>query len=407
MPADLNPATLPPTEPAPAATPPGPDATPEEKDLWWFQNVYQGDHVPQFTWRAVLVGGLIGMVMAASNLYTSIKLGWAFGVTITACVIAYSLGTVMKRFGMQPLTMLENNCMQSTASAAGYSTGGTVGAALGALLMVQGIHQPWPVVLGFVFLTAALGVFLAVPFKRQMVNHEQLPFPTGIAAAETARSLYSEGAGAKRKARYLLVALGAGAFVGLLIMSGDTVSAFGAEKLGATLAGWFPGEIHLPHHWIPVMGGSVILAGFAFGTSVMLMAAGVITGFRIGFSILLSSAILYFVLTPLLWQQDLAMGPADATLSGDLVRSVPVALYPDGHPKAGLPKLMDGLFIIDPKKWGLWAGTAILVFSSLMGLAIQWRSIVRAFRGVRGGSGGLAEMARIEVPGKWMGWGLK
>ena len=37
-----------------------------------------------------------------------------------------------------------------------------------------------------VFLTAALGVFLAIPMKRQMINQEQLPFPSGIAAAETA-----------------------------------------------------------------------------------------------------------------------------------------------------------------------------------------------------------------------------
>lgn len=368
--------------------PPGPDASPEEKDLYWFKHVYQGDKVPQFTLRAVLVGGVIGMVMAASNLYTSIKLGWAFGVTVTACVIAYSLGSIMKRFGMQPLTMLENNCMQSTASAAGYSTGGTVGAALGALLMVQGVHQPWPVVLGFVFLTAALGVFLAVPFKRQMVNHEQLPFPTGIAAAETARSLYSEGPAARRKAKYLLVALGMGACVGLLLNLGDIVKAFGALEFGKTLASWFPQEIHLPHQWIPVMGGSVVLAGFAFGTSVMLMAAGVITGFRIGFSMLLSSSILYFVLTPLLWQQD-------QTLAADVVHSL----------KLGTDEA-SGLAITDPKKWGLWAGTAILVFSSLTGLAIQWRSIVRAFRGVRGGSAGAAEMARIEVPGKWMVWGV-
>ena len=42
-----------------------------------------------------------------------------------------------------------------------------------------------------------------------------------------------------------------------------------------------------------------------------------------------------------------------------------------------------------------------------MGLALQWRSIVRAFRGVRGGGGaGAAELARIEVPGKWMVWGV-
>ena len=40
--------------------------------------------------------------------------------------------------------------------------------------------------------------------KRQMVNQERLPFPTGIAAATTLRSLYSEGAEAVRRA-YVLI----------------------------------------------------------------------------------------------------------------------------------------------------------------------------------------------------------
>ena len=69
------------------------------------------------------------------------------------------------------------------SSAAGYSTGGTVGSAFAALYLVEGHHQPWWVVTGMVFLTAALGVFLAIPMKRQMINQEQLPFPSGIAAA--------------------------------------------------------------------------------------------------------------------------------------------------------------------------------------------------------------------------------
>src|SRR5688572_16173874 len=66
---DPPPQTNPVPEPAapPGGEPPGPDATPEEKDLWWFRNVYQGDHVPQLTFRAVLMGGLLGMLMAVSN----------------------------------------------------------------------------------------------------------------------------------------------------------------------------------------------------------------------------------------------------------------------------------------------------------------------------------------------------
>ena len=90
------------------------------------------------------------------------------------------------------MTILENNCMQSTASSAGYSTGGTLISAFAAYLMLNGPaaapdHAAW------VFFLAVLGVTMAIPMKRQMINVEQLRFPSGIAAAETLRALHSHG----------------------------------------------------------------------------------------------------------------------------------------------------------------------------------------------------------------------
>ena len=43
------------------------------------------------------------------------------------------------------------------------------------------------------FFLAVLGVTMAIPMKRQMINIEQLRFPSGIAAAETLRALHSHG----------------------------------------------------------------------------------------------------------------------------------------------------------------------------------------------------------------------
>src|SRR5437762_2352685 len=63
--------------------------TPEEKDRQWFEGYYKGDRQKQLTLRAVLMGGILGMFMAVSNLYTTLKLGWSFGVSITACVISF------------------------------------------------------------------------------------------------------------------------------------------------------------------------------------------------------------------------------------------------------------------------------------------------------------------------------
>ena len=60
--------------------------------------------------------------------------------------------------------------------------------------------------LAWVFFLAVLGVTMAIPMKRQMINIEQLRFPSGIAAAETLRALHSHGEKAMRAAKALAIA---------------------------------------------------------------------------------------------------------------------------------------------------------------------------------------------------------
>src|ERR1019366_1472812 len=108
----------------------GVKGTPDEIERQWFEKIYtgRGDRQKQLTLRAVLMGGVLGMFMSISNLYTTLKLGWSFGVAITACVLSYVIWNGIRALSggrLSQMSMLENNCMQSTASAAGYSTGST------------------------------------------------------------------------------------------------------------------------------------------------------------------------------------------------------------------------------------------------------------------------------------------
>jgi len=57
--------------------------------------------------------------------------------------------------------------MQSAASAAGYSTGGTLATAVGAMLLMTGHHLDWLSTTAWVFLVALLGVFIAPYFASQ------------------------------------------------------------------------------------------------------------------------------------------------------------------------------------------------------------------------------------------------
>ena len=165
----------------------------------------RGDRLAQLTWRAVLMGSVLGGVLSITNLYIGLKAGWGFGVSITACILSYAIWTTLHRLRVArtPMTILENNCMQSTASSAGYSTGSTLVSAFAAYMLLNSALMPLSVVLAWVFLVAVMGVTMAIPMKRQMINVEQLRFPSGIAAAETLRALHSVGDAAARSARAL------------------------------------------------------------------------------------------------------------------------------------------------------------------------------------------------------------
>lgn len=434
-------------------------ASHEEMDAHWHKYVYQGDKMRQLTWRAVWTGGLLGMALAASNLYTTLHIGWAFGVAITASVISFVLwrvagfiadlipwmvlhicgmvalvvveGTVIVLnltgslspmftvvFGgvagifvvlgylmllsskNSKMSILETNCMSSAASAAGYSTGSTIATMFGALVLraalpagqtsetlnTWAIHPAW-LVASFTLLTGLMGVFLAIPMKRQMINHEQLPFPSGIAAAETLRSLYSASKEAARKAYVLLVGLGIGAVVALL-RAGEGTFAFLDKFYKAT-------HLVIPEQ-LPAEGFTKInnkqIYGYSVDTSVLLVAAGMIVGMRVSLSMLLGSAILYFWLGPMLVSMDMShAGDASYIPSIDTIAGGTMYHYP---------------------RWGLWGGTALMVMASLTALAFQWKTIVRAFRGV-GDSGASdahmaaqADLKSIEVPFGWMVMGM-
>src|SRR6266487_4049211 len=91
--------------------------TPEEIERQWYEQVYRGrgDSMLQLTWRAVLMGSVLGGALSLTNLYIGLKAGWGFGVAITACILSYAIWTALHRAGIvrTPMPIYENNCMQS------------------------------------------------------------------------------------------------------------------------------------------------------------------------------------------------------------------------------------------------------------------------------------------------------
>src|SRR4051794_36381758 len=91
----------------------------EQKDRWWLENVFRGN-MPQLTIRSAITGFLIGGILSATNLYIGAKTGWSLGVGLTSVIVAFAAFKILSRLGAKDFTILENNAMQSVATAAGY-----------------------------------------------------------------------------------------------------------------------------------------------------------------------------------------------------------------------------------------------------------------------------------------------
>ena len=382
---------------------PSPSARPESaqeaqaRDAAWFAEIYRGDQMPQLTLRAVLTGALIGAFLGVANLYMTMKVGLGFGVALTACLMSYfswSALRVVSGGRVSPLSILENNCMQSTASSAGFSTGASLSIVFGALMMMDPQHgqQPWWVVAAFTFTTAAMGVFLAVPMKRLLINQQQLPFPSGTAAAATLRSLYAGGRDALHQAWAMLAALTVGAVVGVLTTAEDQFAALGryfAWMREHLFDVHLPGQ--LPAQGFETMAGKPVL-GFGFEPGVAVIGIGMLVGMRVALSMLGAALALLLVIAP--WLQSL-----DAAQAG-------VAGYVPSIP------LVRGGTLYHPLRWALWTGSSLMLFASLTSLAINWRTLLRSFTSLRRRNAGETAIAidpareAIEVPGLWMAAGI-
>lgn len=349
--------------------------TPEEIERQWFEQCYKGrgDSIAQLTWRAVLMGSVLGGVLSLTNLYIGLKAGWAFGVAITACILSFAIWTTIYkiRLARTNMTILENNCMQSTASAAGYSTGGTLVSAFSALIMINNETMPLGIMMLWVFFLAVLGVTMAVPMKRTMINTEQLRFPSGIAAAETLRALHATGRKGVRAAKALAISGGLAAIVQFWNEGLRLISAGWEKWQLAALVGKANEKLLAP---LKVGVADWSARTVVFTIEPIFIAAGMIMGLRAALSVLLGAVLCWVVYIPLL--QYYVPEAADAAGYRDMVQ------------------------------WTLWGGVSCMVTSSLLSVAMQWRSVARAFSGLGnmfGKKKSAAEdpMAAIETPTSW------
>ncbi|MBK9730612.1 MAG: oligopeptide transporter, OPT family [Chitinophagaceae bacterium] len=143
----------------------------------------------EFTPRAIILGGIFGILFGAATVYLALKAGLTVSASIPIAVLAISLG---KRF--LGTTILENNIIQTTGSA-GESIAAGVVFTLPAFLFLStddatgnsiGIEyfSYWTILTLAIF-GGILGVLMMIPLRRSLIvqEHGNLPYPEGTACA--------------------------------------------------------------------------------------------------------------------------------------------------------------------------------------------------------------------------------
>jgi uncharacterized oligopeptide transporter (OPT) family protein len=240
---------------------------------------------PEFTWPAVLLGAVLGIIFGASSLYLLLKVGMTVSASVPIAVLSITLFRAFSRaFGFRRATILENNVVQ-TAGSAGESIAFGVGVTMPALLLL-GFEMHWVNVMTVSVLGGLLGILMMIPLRRAFIvkQHGKLKYPEGTACAEVLVAGEKGGTTAK------MVFVGFGiAFVykfltkGLRLWSADSDD--NATNLYATAGGQTVG-----------LRGAAISGDLA----PEMMGVGYLIGPRIACMMMAGAVLSFFVLGPLI-----------------------------------------------------------------------------------------------------------
>ncbi len=154
-------------------------AEPEVSEVKFQPYVSAEENRPEFTARAIIFGGLFGILFGAVTVYVGLRAGLTVAASIPIAVLSIS---ILRALGKA--SILENNIVQ-TAGSAGESVAGGVIFTLPALIFLG-----FPLEQSRIFMLAliggCLGVCFMIPLRRQLIvkEHGNLLYPEGTACAD-------------------------------------------------------------------------------------------------------------------------------------------------------------------------------------------------------------------------------
>ena len=233
----------------------------------------------ELTIRGLILGALLTTVFTAANVYLGLRVGLTFASSIPAAVISMAILSAVK-----DSTILENNIVQTVASAAG-----TLSAIIFVLpgLVIVGWWVGFPFWHSFLICVSGgvLGVLFTIPLRRALVTTSDLPYPEGVAAAEVlkvgsaTRGETKDSTGEAREGLTAVI-LGSVASGGLAILT--------ATRL---VAGELTGFVRL---------GGAASTGYNIAWSLALLGAGHLVGLSVGMAMLVGQVISWVIAVPIL-----------------------------------------------------------------------------------------------------------
>lgn len=280
------------------------------------------------------------------NVYSGLKIGWSFNMSIAAALLSCGFwGAARRGMGesrVLPWSLLENNINQTCASSAASIISAGLVAPIPALTILTGTTLSWPVLSVWLFTVSSIGVLVGLTLRRQMLDVQNLPFPSGVATAETVREIYAEGREALSRVRYLL---GAGLISGATKLVSDVLARFnqmGIPQIGPAVG---LGALGLPSL-------SLRSLGFVLDPSFLMIGFGAIVGLRVGVSLVLGATVAWGVLAPWLFASGRLPLPTEP---GETVYGTAVEFL-------------------------LWPGVAMMVCAALVSFSVSIPGIIRGFR---------------------------
>ena len=212
-----------------------------------------GAHVRgrELTFGSVFAAIIVAGIMGASYPYMVLKLGFGPNVSIVSAFFGFLILSLFTLFGGS-YDRWKNNIVQTAGTSAAQTAFMCIVLASFDMLRESKIVHfelaPTPEQT-FIWLTTAsmLGVLLSVPMRKHFVVDEQMPFPDGIAAAETLKVLDPPRGTARGDAAYnvainatILLCIGTIASAALMFFREDA-------QLFKNLIpeGWSPGDMTL------------------------------------------------------------------------------------------------------------------------------------------------------------------